>query len=141
MADIEINANGVSIPDTQEIYDTIANEWNTIFGGNMQPDPTTPQGQMITSLVAEIENKNKLINYFINQINPKTTEGIWQDAIANIFFLSRKGAESSIVSCICYGASGTIIPSATLGAPHTISTTSFPVLTFSKCNFRSNNAK
>ena len=114
MADIEINANGVSIPDTQTIYDYIYNEWNTIFGGNMQPDPTTPQGQMITSLVAEIENKNKLINYFINQINPKTNEGIWQDAIANIFFLSRKGAESSIVSCICYGASGTIIPAGSL---------------------------
>ena len=114
MADIEINENGVSIPDTQTIYDYIYNKWNTIFGGNMQPDPTTPQGQMITSLVAEVENKNKLINNFINQINPKTNEGIWQDAIANIFFLSRKGAESSIVNCICYGASGTIIPAGSL---------------------------
>lgn len=110
MTDIVINSNGANIPDTQEIYNEIADEWNVIFDGKMQIEPSTPQGQMITSLTAEVDNKNKLLNYFINQINPKTNEGVWQDAIANIFFLERKGAESSSVVCQCVGLSGTVIP-------------------------------
>lgn len=114
MTDIKINTTGVIIPDTEDIYNKIADEWNAIFGGKMQTDPSTPQGQMITSLVAEIDNKNRLLNYFINQINPKTNEGIWQDAIADIFFLERKGAESSSVVCQCTGLAGTIIPSGSL---------------------------
>lgn len=114
MTDVVIDENGVSLPDTETIYNNIVQEWNTIFGGNMNLDPTTPQGQMITSFTAEVDNKNILMNYFINQINPKTNEGIWQDAIGNIFFLSRKGAESSIVNCVCYGSAGVIIPAGSL---------------------------
>ena len=107
--DIEITDTGVIIPDTQEVYDEVAADWNTALGGNMQTDPSTPQGQLITSEVAEIDNKNNRLAEIINQINPKTNNGIWQDAIGYIFFLLRKEDESSVVTCQCVGLNGTLI--------------------------------
>lgn len=108
--DINITDTGVIQPDTSEIYTEVSTDWNLAFGGDMQTEESTPQGQLITSLTTEIDNKNNNLVNIINQINPKTNSGIWQDAIGYIFFLERKLAESSIVTCQCVGLSGTVIP-------------------------------
>lgn len=112
--DITIDDTGITIPDTEEIYSNISDEWNIAFGGNMNRDITTPQGQLITSLVTQIDNKNNQLLYILNMLNPKTSSGIWQDAIGYLFFLERKPAQSSIVRCECIGLANTFIPKGSL---------------------------
>lgn len=112
--DITIDDTGITIPDTEEIYNNISDEWNIAFGGNMSRDITTPQGQLITSLVTQIDNKNNQLLYILNMLNPKTSSGIWQDAIGYLFFLERKKAQSSIVRCECIGLANTFIPKGSL---------------------------
>jgi uncharacterized phage protein gp47/JayE len=46
----------------------------------------------------------------MNQFNPKTASGIFQDALAAIYFLERKVAQPTIVTCTLTGLQGTVIP-------------------------------
>ena len=46
----------------------------------------------------------------MNQINPDYATGMMQDAIAKIYFLERKKATSSVVTCKLTGLVGTIVP-------------------------------
>ena len=108
--DIEITDTGATIPETEDMYNEVINEWDVIFDNKMQKETSTPQGQMVTSLVSEIDNKNVGLQNTINQINPKTNSGVWQDAIGFIFYLARKSDESSVVTCQCVGLNGTVIP-------------------------------
>ncbi|NPC88160.1 hypothetical protein HNH97_04430, partial [Gluconacetobacter entanii] len=47
-------------------------------------------------------------------MDPAFASGRMQDAIARIYFISRKAATATVVSCVCAGAAGTVVPSGTL---------------------------
>lgn len=105
---------GLKAPDTDEIRANVVSDWVAAFEGDGQPplntDPSTPAGQLIDAEVAEIEAKNADMLYLANQFNPRVAEGRWQDAIGNIYFLTRKTNEPSVVTCTVTGLNGTVIP-------------------------------
>ena len=70
----------------------------------------TPQGQIIDSTTASIMNKDNEVLFLANQFNPATATGIFQDALAQLYFLQRQPATSTIVACICTGLQGVVIP-------------------------------
>lgn len=104
---------GFTSPEETAIRDGVFADINTAFGGNLNPSPSTPQGQLATSFAAVIGAFNDLFVDFTNQVDPAYASGRMQDAIGRIYFLSREGATPTVVTARCYGATGVTI---TVGA-------------------------
>lgn len=107
---IVIDDTGVHIPKELEVLDGVLADFNMAFGGNMNLNLETPQGQLASSLAAIINDKNNAIAQIINQVHPDYATGIMQDAIAKIYFLERKSGTDSVVECEFTGLAGTVIP-------------------------------
>jgi uncharacterized phage protein gp47/JayE len=70
---------------------------------------STPQGQLASSETAIIGANNDLFAEFVNQVNPDIADGFMQDAVARIYFLTRRPATATVVTCTCTGLTGTVI--------------------------------
>lgn len=105
---------GLIAPETAEIRETLAANWQAAFFEDDKPtlnvDSSTPAGQIIDAETAEVEAKNAEMLFLANQFNPRTAEGRWQDALGYIYFLTRKVAEPTVVTCQITGLRGTVIP-------------------------------
>lgn len=105
---------GLYAPDTAEIREGVAEDWKqAFFDPDLPPldtEPTTPAGQLIDAIVAEIEAKNAELLYLSNMFNPHVSDGRWQDALGHIYFLQRKLDEPTVVTCQLTGLNGTPIP-------------------------------
>lgn len=103
--------NGAPVlPAEQDILTGVQADINLAFGGGVNPQLTTPQGQIAQTETAIIGDKNNQIAYIANQVNPAFASGIWQDAIGYIYFMNRIQAAGTVVQAVCTGAVGTVIP-------------------------------
>lgn len=104
---------GLTVESAADVLTTIEKEWENAFIGNGLPpldvDPATPAGQLIASEAALVQAKDSEILYLANMFNPLTSEGRWQEALGKIYFLQRKTAESTVVTCTCSGLYNTVI--------------------------------
>lgn len=95
------------------VREAVREDWVLAFRKDGLPDlntePETPAGQLIDSQTAAIVDKDSEVLYLAQQFNPLTAEGIWQDALGEIYFLKRKLATSSTAVCVCSGLAGTVI--------------------------------
>lgn len=107
---LEITEQGIVTPDFNEILDGTLEDFNEAFGGAMNKDITTPQGQIATSMAWSINQKDQQLTYLANQFNPDYAEGRFQDALASIYFIERIGARGTTVTARCTGLASTIIP-------------------------------
>ena len=98
------------LPSESAILTGVQADIDTAFGGGVNPSLQTPQGQLAQSETAIIGDKNNEIAYIANQVNPSMASGIWQDAIGEIYFITRIPGAGTVVICTCNGAVGTIIP-------------------------------
>lgn len=109
---------GFSVSEVENVRSQVAQDWIDAMKENGRPDlnvdPETPQGQIIDSEVAAIHQKDTELAFLANQFNPKTSSGIWQDALAKIYFLTRKPAINSQALCTVTGIQGTVIPAGSL---------------------------
>lgn len=107
-------ATGIEISDISEVRESIRDVWVKAFTEQGLPtlntDPESPAGQIIDSQTASIAQKDEELLFLANQFNPLTAEGIWQDALAKIYFLTRHKAVASSAVVTCTGLTGTIIP-------------------------------
>ena len=106
---------GVEIPETQEVREDLAEgvqDALTTDPNDPLPnvDPASPLGQLLDLLVAELESKNSEVAFLANQFSPDTASGIFLDAIARLYGLTRKTSEPTVVTCTCTGLKGTVIP-------------------------------
>jgi uncharacterized phage protein gp47/JayE len=112
---LQITSTGVSAPDAITIRDGILQDENIAFGGELDiVTPSTPQAHLADQLTDNIRNSNAAITYFVNQVDPATSEGRMQDAIGRIYFLERNGATASVVQAECTGQPGATLPSGAL---------------------------
>ena len=107
-------ATGFCADDTETVRAAVAADWVAAFHKDGQvdlnTDPETPAGQRIDSQTAAVTEKDTELLYLCNQFDPAKNEGIFQDAIAKIYFLSRKAATPSTATITVRGLSGTVIP-------------------------------
>lgn len=101
---------GFTSPEELAILAGVLADINAAFGGNMNTGLSTPQGQLAMTLAAIIGSFNDLFVDFTNQVDPAYASGRMQDAIARIYFLSRKGATPTVVTATVSGATGAVIP-------------------------------
>jgi hypothetical protein len=89
------------------------------FGGSLYLSATdtaslaTPQGQLASSIAAQISDCYNQILYFTTQTDPQYAQGTMQDAIGNIYFMTRYPATSTLVTATVTGLQGTTLPTAT----------------------------
>jgi len=105
---------GFTSPEELAILAGVLADMNAAFGGNLNTDVSTPQGQWATSLAAVIGASNDLFVDFTNQVDPAFSSGRMQDAIARIYYLTRRGATPTTVTARCSGATGVNIPQGAL---------------------------
>lgn len=103
-------STGLTSPDTAQIRASVQADWSSALGEDLNTEASSPQGQLIDSQTAIIATKNAEIIKLANQFNPFTAEGVWQDALGYIYFLRRKTAQPTVVTCECKGLYGTVIP-------------------------------
>lgn len=106
---IKFTDTGIQVPTTEEVLTEIRAQFRAIFP-NINLNPSTPQGQLITMITALIASQNNSLMYLANQLNPQTASGQFQDAIGKIYFMDRRGASSTQVEVTCSGLQGTSIP-------------------------------
>lgn len=111
---IQWTATGLVIPAETDVLAGVQADINAAFGGGLNPALETPQGQLASSQTAVIGDKNSEIAYLTNQVDPQYASGRFQDAIARIYFLTRKPAVSTAVQATIGGIAGTIVPAGTL---------------------------
>lgn len=105
---------GFYVSEIEDVRAEVTNVWKEAFRQNGQGDlntePETPAGQIIDSQTASITEKDAELLYLCNQFNPLKNEGVFQDAIAKIYFLTRKPAINSQANISITGLAGVIIP-------------------------------
>lgn len=112
--DITFSAAGPVAPAVTDVVTGTESDINGAFGGTLNMDDRTPQGQLAGSLAAIIQDKNGAFLSLTAMVDPATSSGIWQDAIGLIYFMTRLPATATTVACICAGAPGTVINQGTL---------------------------
>ena len=106
---------GMTAPETAVLRDAVAANWESAFNtGDGSPvldtEAATPAGQLVDAETAYLAQVNAEILYVASMLNPRTSEGVWQDALGYIYFLSRKIAQPTLVTVTCTGLGGTVIP-------------------------------
>lgn len=110
---------GFIVDPVETVREQIAAAWkNALYdestGAELATDPETPIGQLIDSETASIAETDSELLYIANQFDPAVNSGVFQDAIARIYFLERKEAIPSTARVLCSGLPGTVIKSGAL---------------------------
>ncbi len=112
------NKVGFEAQSVDDVRADVRQKWVDAFkSANLPPlntDPSTPQGQLIDSQTASIVHKDSELLFIANQFNPLVASGVFQDALARIYFITRQKAIKSTCKCKVTGRQGTIIPKGTL---------------------------
>lgn len=106
---------GFVAENTSVIREAIEKEWKKAFATDtnlpeLDTDNETPAGQLIDAQTALVAENDAKYLQLANMFNPANAEGIWQDALARIYFLNRKIAMPTYVTCQAKGLNGTVIP-------------------------------
>ena len=78
---IEITNQGIIAPSTQEVKNGLWQMFLQAFGTDLNQSEDTPQGQLVVSLTAMVQDERDKMIQLMNQIDPQYSTGIWQDAI------------------------------------------------------------
>ena len=107
-------AIGFYADEIEDVRSDVASAWQTAFANStdvpLNTDPESPAGQLVDSQTSAIVEKDTELLYLCNQFDPAKNEGVFQDAIARIYFLTRKGAVPSSAVIKVTGLPGTVIP-------------------------------
>ena len=96
---------GVELPSTQEIRSDLGSRIQQAFQTSptdplLNIEPSSPMGQVLDLIVAEIEAKNSEILFLSNMVNPDLATGRFLDALAALYGLDRKISEPTVVNCV-----------------------------------------
>lgn len=111
---VTFSTTGLDVPDEADILAGRLTDLATALGTSMSKELTTPQGQIAVADTAIIADKNDQCLAIMNMVNPDYSAGRWQDAIGRIYFIDRKGAAGTIVTAICTGLVGSLIPAGSI---------------------------
>lgn len=105
-----VTDKGIIAPSSEEVLQGLWTMFITAFGSDIAQVLNTPQGQISTSLTASFRDRDDQMIQLMNQLDPQYATGIWQDAIAKLYFLTRQGATRSRAQVTFFGLAGSIIP-------------------------------
>lgn len=107
---LQLTKTGIKTQSAEEILTEIRQRFINIFGSNVNLDPNSINGQLITEFVNLIlENDLKYLEMF-NNFNIDYATGVWLDAIGKLFLINRIQGTSSEAQIMITGLTGLIIP-------------------------------
>lgn len=107
---IKYTDQGVVAPTIQELHEGLWRVMEKAFGENLNRQWSTPQGQMVASISAELSDMHNNIIELMNLVDPRFSYGVMQDGVGEIYFLSRQKATRSVVQLTFRGLTGVVIP-------------------------------
>lgn len=107
---ITITDQGIVAPSTQDVLNGMWALFLDAFGQDLNQSEDTPQGQLVVSLTAIIQDERDKMIQLMNQIDPQYSRGIWQDAIGELYFIDRQENTFSTAPILLEGLSGQVIP-------------------------------
>lgn len=108
---VEITDTGVFVPETSKVLAGVLQDYNAAFGGNLNiTSVSTPQAYLAGETTANITNVNAALARLFNNVDPAYASGRFQDAIARIYFITRKAATHTTVTALCTGSPGVMLP-------------------------------
>lgn len=114
---LEITENGIKAPDEGAIVAGVLNDFNNAFGGNLNiTNVGTPQAYLAGEFAYTIANKNAEFIALANNFDPSVAVGRWLDALAQIYFIERRPATSTIVNTVCTGVPNTLLPEGSMAS-------------------------
>ena len=108
--EITITDKGYSVPTTEQVNAGVWSVLKSALGDNLSMVQGTPQYQLATVLTAIITDKNNQFVQLANQFDPRYADGIYQDAIGELYFMKRKQATHSVAPVAFTGLNGVVIP-------------------------------
>lgn len=112
MITIDVN-NGLTAQDTAEIRQAVVDDWTAVFDdeqATLNTGSESPAGQIIDSIAVLVTAKDSELLELMNNFDPRVASGIFQDALGSIYFLKRKTAQPTVVTCQLTGMNGTVVP-------------------------------
>ena len=107
---IQFTPTGTVVPTEAAILLGVQQDWNAAFGGNLNANLETPQGQLETSQAAMISVCYGALAYLVNMMDPAYAAGRFQDAIGRYYNLTRNPPQSTVIQVSCSGLTGVTIP-------------------------------
>lgn len=104
---------GIKADDTATVRQSLVEAWESVFSdenATLNTEAESPAGQIIDSQAVLVTAKDSELVELMNQFDPRKADGIFQEALAAIYFLTRKTAQPTVVECVCTGLQGTTIP-------------------------------
>jgi uncharacterized phage protein gp47/JayE len=108
---------GIKADDTATVRQSLVEAWQEVFSdenATLNTEAESPAGQIIDSQAVLVTAKDSELVELMNQFDPRKADGIFQEALAAIYFLTRKTAQPTIVECVCTGLQGTTIPAGSI---------------------------
>ena len=105
-----LGPQGFVAPDESAILAGALQDINAAFGGNLNPQLTTPQGQLASSETAIVGDSFAMFLLFCNLVDPAYSQGRMQDAIGRLYFIDRIAGQPTVQNCLCTGLNGAVIP-------------------------------
>jgi uncharacterized phage protein gp47/JayE len=108
---------GISVDDTATVRQSLVEAWESVFSdenATLNTESESPAGQIIDSQAVLVTAKDSELVELMNQFDPRKADGIFQEALAAIYFLTRKTAQPTVVECVCTGLQGTTIPAGSM---------------------------
>src|SRR5208282_3165014 len=104
-------ATGFQPASTPAILTGVEEDLNASFATTFDFNLNTPQGQLASSLAAIIANVQQLLAYYSTQTDPNYAEGRMQDAIGEIYGMTRNPAEPTqlTINCVGGGAGASVL--------------------------------
>lgn len=88
--------NGVVIPETDKIKESVENVFKTAFGEGFSVEPETPQGRIIEAITLMFMDVLRVCAVNANGFNPSQAVGTYLDNIGALFGVVRNGDVDSI---------------------------------------------
>lgn len=102
---------GVIVPDASETRKDVEDDFRSAFGSDLNTDPSTPQGVLITMIAEERDSIARNNAQLANQINPEIAGGIFLDAIWKLSGGERRSATPvTLLNVALTGTANTLIP-------------------------------
>ena len=108
---------GIKADDTATVRQSLVEAWQEVFSdenATINTEAESPAGQIIDSQAVLVTAKDSELVELMNQFDPRKADGIFQEALAAIYFLTRKTAQPTVVECACTGLQGTTIPAGSM---------------------------
>ncbi|WP_238703946.1 baseplate J/gp47 family protein [Acetobacter pomorum] len=101
---------GFVAPSESDMLSGALADINAAFGNLLNTALSTPQGQLAMSLTAILGDAYDQMLALFNGVDPDRASGRMQDAVGKLYFMTRRGATATVVTVVCTGAAGTVIP-------------------------------